>query len=114
MPEDGFRRAVAHKASHGPNNHYGGRATTDRAEVYSREGSGAGVENETRRGFLLAEEDRMISPKTQRFMAERMGAKIRSHHVDHSPMYYGAGPGGRRDFRGGSRNPVAIAPSPTD
>ncbi len=37
--------------------------------------------------FLLAEEDRMINPKTQRFMADRMGAKVRSHHVDHTPMY---------------------------
>lgn len=37
--------------------------------------------------FLLAEEDRMISPKTQRFMAERMAAKVRTHGVDHSPMY---------------------------
>ena len=36
--------------------------------------------------YLLAEEDRMIVPETQRFMAVRMGAKIRSHQVDHSPM----------------------------
>jgi pimeloyl-ACP methyl ester carboxylesterase len=36
--------------------------------------------------FLVAEEDRMINPKTQHFMAERMGAKIHSHPVDHSPM----------------------------
>jgi len=37
--------------------------------------------------FLLAEEDRMILPDRQRFMAERMGAKIRSHKVDHTPMH---------------------------
>ena len=37
--------------------------------------------------FLLAEKDRMIAPETQRYMAERMGAKIRTHRVDHSPMY---------------------------
>jgi len=37
--------------------------------------------------FLLAEEDRMINPKTQQFMATRMGAKVRSGRVDHSPMY---------------------------
>lgn len=37
--------------------------------------------------FLIAEEDRMINPKTQRFMAERMHAKIESHRVDHTPMY---------------------------
>jgi pimeloyl-ACP methyl ester carboxylesterase len=37
--------------------------------------------------FLLAEEDRMISPETQQYMAERMGAKIRRHSVDHTPMH---------------------------
>jgi pimeloyl-ACP methyl ester carboxylesterase len=37
--------------------------------------------------FLLAEQDRMIAPDTQRFMAERMGATVRTHDVDHSPMY---------------------------
>ena len=37
--------------------------------------------------FLLAEDDRMINPKTQRFMADRMGASIRSERVDHTPMY---------------------------
>jgi hypothetical protein len=36
---------------------------------------------------LIAEEDRMINPKTQHFMAERMGARVQSHRVDHSPMY---------------------------
>jgi pimeloyl-ACP methyl ester carboxylesterase len=35
--------------------------------------------------FLLAEQDHMIIPATQRFMAERMKAKIKSHAVDHSP-----------------------------
>jgi pimeloyl-ACP methyl ester carboxylesterase len=36
--------------------------------------------------FLIAEEDRMINPKTQRFMAERMGARARSLAVDHTPL----------------------------
>lgn len=36
--------------------------------------------------YLLAEEDRMINPKTQRFMAERMKATIRSSSVDHTPL----------------------------
>ena len=35
--------------------------------------------------FLLAEADHMIVPPTQRFMAERMGANIRAHAVDHAP-----------------------------
>lgn len=36
--------------------------------------------------YLIAEEDRMINPKAQRFMAERMKATIRSHAVDHTPL----------------------------
>jgi pimeloyl-ACP methyl ester carboxylesterase len=36
--------------------------------------------------FLLAEDDRMILPETQRFMAERMKAKVRAHAVDHAPI----------------------------
>ena len=36
--------------------------------------------------YLLAEQDRMINPKTQRFMAERMKATIRSFAVDHTPL----------------------------
>jgi len=35
--------------------------------------------------FLLAEDDRMIVPETQRFMAERMKARVRAHAVDHTP-----------------------------
>lgn len=35
--------------------------------------------------FLVAEDDRMIVPATQRFMAERMKATIRAHAVDHTP-----------------------------
>jgi len=36
--------------------------------------------------FLVAEHDRMIPAKTQRFEAGRMRAIIRPHAVDHSPM----------------------------
>jgi pimeloyl-ACP methyl ester carboxylesterase len=36
--------------------------------------------------FLVAEQDRMIVAETQRFMAERMKAQIRSHPVDHTPI----------------------------
>jgi pimeloyl-ACP methyl ester carboxylesterase len=35
--------------------------------------------------FLIAGDDRMIVPETQRYMAERMKAKIREHAVDHIP-----------------------------
>lgn len=36
--------------------------------------------------FLVAEEDRMIVHQTQRFMAQRMQAVVRSHPVDHTPL----------------------------
>jgi len=36
--------------------------------------------------FLMAEQDRMIAHDTQRFMAERMHARMRSHPVDHAPI----------------------------
>jgi pimeloyl-ACP methyl ester carboxylesterase len=35
--------------------------------------------------FLIAEDDRMIVPETQRYMAERMKAKTNAHAVDHIP-----------------------------
>ena len=35
--------------------------------------------------FLVAEDDRMIVPETQRYMAERMKATVRPHAVDHTP-----------------------------
>src|SRR5579862_5508035 len=36
--------------------------------------------------FLIAEQDRMIVHDTQRFMAERMHARVRSHPVDHTSI----------------------------
>ena len=36
--------------------------------------------------FLVAEQDRMIVHENQRFMAERMEARMRSHPVDHMPL----------------------------
>ena len=36
--------------------------------------------------FLIAEQDYMILPETQRFMAQRMHARVRAHQVDHAPI----------------------------
>lgn len=36
--------------------------------------------------FLIASQDRMINPKTQQFMAERMAAKVHVREVDHIPL----------------------------
>ncbi len=86
MPEEGFARAVAQKTS------------TDQTKIMAavqrpicvqciQEAAPAPGWKAKPSWFLLAEEDRMISPKTQQFMARRMGAKIRTSRVDHSPMY---------------------------
>jgi pimeloyl-ACP methyl ester carboxylesterase len=86
MPDDAFSRALAHKAS------------ADQARVAAavqrpiavkciQEPAPRPAWKEKPTWYLVAEEDRMINPKTQRFMAERMGAKIRPHPVDHTPMY---------------------------
>ena len=36
--------------------------------------------------YLIAEQDRMINPITQKFMAERMHANVRIHDADHAPL----------------------------
>ena len=36
--------------------------------------------------YLQADDDHMINPRAQAFMAERMGAQVRPHHVDHTPL----------------------------
>jgi pimeloyl-ACP methyl ester carboxylesterase len=36
--------------------------------------------------YLVAEEDRMIVHENQRFMAERMKARVHDHRVDHAPI----------------------------
>ncbi len=89
MPESGFREAVAHKAS--------ADQTSIMAAVQRpialqciQEPAPAPAWKVKPSWFLLAEEDRMINPKTQRFMADRMGATVRSKRVDHSPMYTAA------------------------
>ena len=86
MPDDAFRRALAHKAS------------LDQARIATavqrpiavqciQEPAPTPLWKSKPSWFLIAEEDRMINPKTQHFMAARMGATVRSHRVDHTPMY---------------------------
>jgi pimeloyl-ACP methyl ester carboxylesterase len=86
MPEEGFGHAVAHRAS------------ADQAAILAavqrpialkciQEKAPVPGWKTTPTWYLLAEEDRMISAETQRFMADRMGANIRAHNVDHSPMH---------------------------
>ncbi len=85
IPEGGFAHAVAHNAS---------PEQTTILEAVQRPLAVKCIQEKAPvpawktkpSWFLLAEEDRMIAPETQRFMAERIGAKIRTHDVDHSPM----------------------------
>jgi pimeloyl-ACP methyl ester carboxylesterase len=86
MPEEGFGNAVAHKASP---DQITMMAAVQRPIAVNciQEKAPAPAWKRTPSWFLLAEEDRMIVPETQRFMAERMGATIRSHAVDHTPMH---------------------------
>ena len=85
MPDEGFHRAVAHKASP---DQISMMAATQRPIALQCIEAPASTPAWTMKPswFLLAEEDRMINPKTQRFMADRMHATIRSHPVDHTPM----------------------------
>jgi pimeloyl-ACP methyl ester carboxylesterase len=85
MPEEGFRNAFAHNGS--------SELTALLAAVQRpialqciNEVAPAPSWKTKPSWFLLAEEDRMISPKTQRSMAERMRANIRSEAVDHAPL----------------------------
>jgi pimeloyl-ACP methyl ester carboxylesterase len=86
MPEDAFSRALAQHAS------------PDRAKIAAsvqrpisvqciQEPAPAPLWKSKPSWYLVAEEDLMINPKTQRFMADRMAATVRSHSVDHTPMY---------------------------
>ena len=86
MPEGGFARAVAHKAS--PDQTTVLEAVQRPIAVKCIQEKAPVPAWKTKPSwFLVAEEDRMIAPPTQCFMAQRMGAKIRTHRVDHSPMY---------------------------
>jgi pimeloyl-ACP methyl ester carboxylesterase len=86
MPNNGFRRAVAHKAS--PDEVRIAAAVQRPLGVQCIQEPAPTPTWKTKPSwFLIAEEDRMINPKTQRFMAGRMGAKVHSAPVDHTPMY---------------------------
>jgi pimeloyl-ACP methyl ester carboxylesterase len=86
IPDGGFRQAVAHKAF---------AEQTSIATAVQRPIAVQCIQEpaptpswKTKPSwFLIAEEDRMINPKTQHFMADRMRAKVHSYPVDHSPMY---------------------------
>jgi pimeloyl-ACP methyl ester carboxylesterase len=86
MPEEGFGQAVAHKAA------------SDQITIMAaiqrpisvkciQEKAPPPAWRSKKSWFFIAEEDRMILPETQHFMADRMGATKRAYPVDHTPMY---------------------------
>jgi pimeloyl-ACP methyl ester carboxylesterase len=86
MSDDGFRRAVAHNAS-ADQTSIAAAVQRPIAVQCIQEPAPAPLWKTKPSWYLLAEQDRMINPTTQRFMAYRMGASVRSYPVDHSPMY---------------------------
>jgi pimeloyl-ACP methyl ester carboxylesterase len=86
MTEDGFVRAVAHKASAGQ---LAVMAAVQRpiAVQCIQEKAPTPAWKSKPSWYLLAEEDRMILQETQQFMANRMGSTIHSFKVDHTPMH---------------------------
>jgi pimeloyl-ACP methyl ester carboxylesterase len=85
MSEEGMKNAVAHRATAEQN---AIRIAAQRP--IAMKCLGEAIQTPAWRTkpswYLLAEDDRMFSPKTQRFVAERMGAQVRSHDVDHAPQ----------------------------
>jgi pimeloyl-ACP methyl ester carboxylesterase len=86
MPDDAFRNALAQKAS------------ADQAKIAAtvqrpisvqciQEPAPVPLWKSKPSWYLVAEDDLMINPNTQRFMADRMHATVRPHPVDHTPMY---------------------------
>jgi pimeloyl-ACP methyl ester carboxylesterase len=85
MPNDGFASAFAHRAT-APQITLA-MATQRPISVHCiQEPAPKPLWKSKPSWFLIAEEDRMINPKTQRFMAERMKANIKSVAADHSPI----------------------------
>jgi len=86
IPDGGFHQAVAHKAS-ADQTSIATAVQRPIAVQCIQEAAPTPAWKTKPSWYLIAEEDRMINPKTQHFMADRMRAKVHSHHVDHSPMY---------------------------
>lgn len=86
IPDGGFQQAVAHKAS-GEQTSIATAVQRPIAVQCIQEPAPTPAWKTKPAWFLIAEEDRMINPKTLHFMADRMRAKVRAYPVDHSPMY---------------------------
>jgi pimeloyl-ACP methyl ester carboxylesterase len=86
MPNDAFRKALAQKASANQANIAAALQRPISVQCI-QEPAPAPLWKSKPSWYLVAEDDLMINPMTQRFMAERMHATVRPHPVDHTPMY---------------------------
>jgi pimeloyl-ACP methyl ester carboxylesterase len=85
MPDEGFANAFAQNATH--EQLALAKAVQRPISVKSiQEPAPAPAWKTKPTWYLVADEDRMINPKTQRFMAERMKATVKSFAVDHTPL----------------------------
>ena len=85
MPDDGFANAFAHRAT---KNQLALSMAVQRPISVKciQEPAPKPLWKIRPAWFLIAEEDRMINPKTQHFMAERMNATVKSIVADHTPI----------------------------
>jgi hypothetical protein len=86
MPDDAFRKALAQKAPA----HLAKMAAAVQRPIFVQciqEPAPVPLWKSRPSWYLVAEDDLMINPKTQCFMADRMHATVRPHPVDHTPMY---------------------------
>ena len=86
MPEEGFTHAVAHSASPDQLAIMAAIQRPIAVQCIQEKVQGPAWKT-TPSWYFVAEDDRMIVAETQRFMADRMGATLRSHAVDHTPMH---------------------------
>jgi pimeloyl-ACP methyl ester carboxylesterase len=86
MPEEGFGQAVAHKAASDQITIMAAVQRPISVKCIQEKAPPPAWRNK-KSWFFIAEEDRMILPETQHFMADRMGATKRAYPVDHTPMY---------------------------
>ena len=84
LPDEAFASGVRAERIRGRSRRARGRAAADVVQLHHRPG-GRPLWKDVPTWFLVAEQDHMIVPETQRFMAERMKAKIKAHAVDHTP-----------------------------
>ena len=92
LPDAAFRDAFAHNASADDLIALAAAQRPLRFSCMTVPAAGPVLWKDVPSWYLVAEQDRMIVADTQRFMAARMNATVRSHDVDHTPIVTSPGP----------------------